>query len=53
MRELHGPTDLSFQEAAQILSKVLDRKITYVRCDRQEMRLMLLGSCHEAETPRI
>ncbi len=44
VRELHGPTDLSFQEAAEILSKVLDRKITYVRCDRQEMRLMLLES---------
>jgi uncharacterized protein YbjT (DUF2867 family) len=44
VRELHGPTDLSFQEVAEILSKVLNRKITYVRCDRQEMRLMLLES---------
>ena len=38
VRELHGPADLSFDEAAGILSKVLGRKIVYVKCDPQELR---------------
>lgn len=44
VREIHGPADLSFDEAAGILSKVLDRKIAYVKCDPQEMRHVLLGN---------
>ncbi len=44
VRELHGPADLSLPEVAGILSKVLGRKIVYVRNDRQEMRTMLLES---------
>ena len=42
VRELHGPANLSFDEAAGILSKVLGRKIVYAECDRQELRQFLL-----------
>jgi uncharacterized protein YbjT (DUF2867 family) len=42
VQELHGPADLSFDEVAGILSKALGRKITYVRCEPQEMRQALL-----------
>ena len=44
MRELHGPADLSFDEVAVTLSKVLGRKIAYVECDRQAMRQILLDN---------
>ncbi len=44
VREIHGPADLSFDEAAGILSKVLDRKIVYVKCEPQEMRHVLLDN---------
>jgi uncharacterized protein YbjT (DUF2867 family) len=44
VRELHGPAELSFDEAAEILSEVLGRKITYVRCDRQEARQSLISA---------
>ena len=42
--ELHGPADLSFDEVADILSRVLGQKIAFVRCDREEMRQTLLES---------
>jgi uncharacterized protein YbjT (DUF2867 family) len=42
--ELHGPADLSFDEAADVLSDTLGRKIVYVRCDREEMRVAMLES---------
>lgn len=32
VHELHGPEDLSFDDAAEILSEALGRKIVYVRC---------------------
>ena len=35
VRELHGPADLCFDEAAEILSEALGRKIKYVKCDPQ------------------
>ena len=44
VRELHGPADLSFDEVAGVLTKILGRKIVYVQCDRQEMRNYLLES---------
>ena len=44
VRELHGPADLSFDEVAAILSNVLGRKIVFVKCDRQEMRQVLLDN---------
>ncbi len=40
--ELHGPADLSFDEAAEVLSKSLGRRIEYVRCSREEARQSLL-----------
>jgi len=43
-RELHGPADLSFDQVAEILSNVLDRKIAYTKCDRQQMRQVLLNN---------
>jgi uncharacterized protein YbjT (DUF2867 family) len=43
VRELHGPADLSFAEAAMILSEVLGRKIAYVKCDRDEARRAILA----------
>jgi uncharacterized protein YbjT (DUF2867 family) len=42
--ELHGPADLSFDEVAKILSETLDRKIVYVKCDREEARQFMLDS---------
>ena len=44
VQELHGAADVSFDEAAEILSKVLDRKIVYVKCDPQELRQALLDN---------
>jgi len=42
--ELHGPAELSFDEVAEILSDVLNRKIVYVRADREEARQAMLES---------
>ncbi|MFZ1932607.1 MAG: NAD(P)H-binding protein [Thermoguttaceae bacterium] len=42
VQELHGPTELSFREVAEILTEVLGRKIVYIKCDREEMRDMML-----------
>ena len=42
--ELHGPVDLCFDEVAGILSEVLGRKIVYVKCDRQDMRQVMLDN---------
>jgi len=40
--ELHGPTDLSFNEVAEILSHALSRKITYFKCEPEEARRALI-----------
>jgi uncharacterized protein YbjT (DUF2867 family) len=42
VQELHGPVDLTFREVAEILTEVLGRKIVYIKCDREEMRDMML-----------
>jgi uncharacterized protein YbjT (DUF2867 family) len=42
VQELHGPAELSFREVAEILTEVLGRKIVYIKCDREEMRDMML-----------
>jgi uncharacterized protein YbjT (DUF2867 family) len=42
VQELHGPVDLNFREVAEILAEALGRKIVYVKCDRKEMRDMML-----------
>jgi uncharacterized protein YbjT (DUF2867 family) len=42
VQELHGPTDLSYREVAEILAQVLGRKIVYIKCDREELRENLL-----------
>ena len=42
VQELHGPADLSFREVAEILAQVLGRKIVYIKCDRLEMRDIML-----------
>ena len=42
VQELHGPVDLSFREVAEILTEVLGRKIVYIKCDREEMRDIML-----------
>ena len=42
VQELHGPVDLCFREVAEILAQVLGRKIVYIKCDRQEMRDIML-----------
>jgi uncharacterized protein YbjT (DUF2867 family) len=42
--ELHGPTDLRFDEVAGILSQVFDRRIMYVKCDREESRQAMVDS---------
>ena len=44
VRELHGPADLSFDEAAEILSQALGRKIVYVKCDPEETRQTMLDN---------
>lgn len=41
IQELHGPADMSFDEVADVLSEVLDRKIVYVRCTPEEMRRVM------------
>jgi uncharacterized protein YbjT (DUF2867 family) len=43
VRELRGPADLSFDDVARILSGSLGRKITYIRCQPQQMRAMLVS----------
>jgi uncharacterized protein YbjT (DUF2867 family) len=42
--ELHGPADLNFQQVAEVLSQVLDRKIAYVKCSLEETRKSLIES---------
>ena len=42
VQELHGPADLTFREVAEILTQVLGRKIVYIKCDREEMRDIML-----------
>jgi uncharacterized protein YbjT (DUF2867 family) len=42
VRELHGPANLSFDDLAAELSRVLGRKIEYVRCEPQQARNALL-----------
>jgi uncharacterized protein YbjT (DUF2867 family) len=44
VQELHGPADLCFREVAEILAQTLGRKIVYIKCSREEMRDVLLGS---------
>lgn len=44
VQELHGPADLCFREVAEMLTQVLGRKIVYIKCDKQEMRDILLKS---------
>jgi uncharacterized protein YbjT (DUF2867 family) len=44
IRELHGPVDMSFDEAAEIISQVLGRKILFIRSDKQEARHVLLNT---------
>jgi uncharacterized protein YbjT (DUF2867 family) len=41
VRGLHGPTDLSFDQAAERLSRGLGRTIRYVRIDEAQMRRSL------------
>jgi uncharacterized protein YbjT (DUF2867 family) len=43
IRGLHGPTDLSFNEAAERLSRGLERAIRYVQIDEPMMRRSLRG----------
>ena len=50
IKELHGPTDLSFAEVAGILSEALGRKIVYVKCDPQEMRQGMLENALSENT---
>jgi len=42
VQELHGPVDLNFREVAEILTEALGRKIVYIKCDREEMRDIML-----------
>jgi len=42
--ELHGPADLSFDEVAEILSREIGRKITYVRCTAREAHSMMINA---------
>jgi uncharacterized protein YbjT (DUF2867 family) len=42
VEELHGPAELSFNEVAEILSEALGRKITFVRCEPQQMRQAII-----------
>jgi uncharacterized protein YbjT (DUF2867 family) len=44
IRELHGPADMSFDEAAEIISQVLGRKILFVRSDKEDARHVLLNT---------
>ncbi len=48
VQELHGPANLSFNEVAAILSKALNRKIAYVKCDPQDLRQYLLDKAISA-----
>jgi uncharacterized protein YbjT (DUF2867 family) len=38
VQELHGPADLTFKEVVEILSRVLERKIVYIRSNGQDAR---------------
>jgi uncharacterized protein YbjT (DUF2867 family) len=42
IQELHGPTDLCFNEVAETLSRAFERKIVYIKCYRQEARDSLI-----------
>lgn len=42
--ELHGPTDLTFDEVAQILTDLLGRKVVFVRCSREEAFQVIMAS---------
>ena len=53
VRELHGPADLSFDEVAGILSKVLGRKIVYVKCDRAGNAAGHARQRHQRERRRL
>jgi uncharacterized protein YbjT (DUF2867 family) len=44
VRELHGPADLSPNDAAGIMSEVLGRQIEFVQCDQQEARQAMLDN---------
>jgi uncharacterized protein YbjT (DUF2867 family) len=44
IRELHGPSDLCYDEVARILSDSIGRGVTYVRCERFEARQFMLES---------
>jgi len=44
VRELHGPAELSFDEAARILSDVLGHEIEYVKSSRQEARQAMIDN---------
>jgi uncharacterized protein YbjT (DUF2867 family) len=44
VHELHGPANLSFNDVAGILSKVLNRKVVYVQSSRDEIRRHLIES---------
>jgi uncharacterized protein YbjT (DUF2867 family) len=43
VRELHGAADLSFQEVAEILSQVFERKIVFIKCRPEEIRGFLIS----------
>lgn len=43
VRELHGPADLSFDEAAAAVSQGLGHKVTYVKCNRDQARQAMLA----------
>ncbi len=54
VRELHGPTDLSFDEAAVILGKGLDRRIFHKKVTPSEARQnMIHGGMSEAFADQI
>jgi uncharacterized protein YbjT (DUF2867 family) len=44
VQELHGPADLCFRDVAETLAAVLGRKVVYIKCDRLEMRDIMLKS---------
>jgi uncharacterized protein YbjT (DUF2867 family) len=44
IQELHGPADLTYREIADIFSDALERKITYTRCEPDEMRHLLVDN---------
>jgi uncharacterized protein YbjT (DUF2867 family) len=42
IRELYGPEDLSFEQVAAILSRALNRKISYVPCEPRQARQAII-----------